>query len=165
MPPSDFKASQPSFRPAASQRLPTESARAWRGGALAAVLVLVIVLGSVLAYRWLVNDVHQRRSAMEGALADNAPSVDLSQMVMEAKTRRPQLDSSGANQRAVCAFLLAELQRQHFDFLQPLPPFLLDHIAGELNWLREHYDQARCGPLPATLRAKDGADGANAAAG
>lgn len=145
----DFKASEPSFRP---RETPAAAGRGWGRAALAGALVVLIVLTSVLAYRWLVNDVHQRRSAMQGALQERGPAPELP--LVQARPRRAELPGDAGSRPSSCAFLLAELQRQHADFLQPLPPPLLDHIAGELNWLRDQYAAAQCGPLPAALRPK-----------
>ncbi|NZA01973.1 DUF4124 domain-containing protein [Ottowia beijingensis] len=190
---------------------------------VAAVLVLVIVVGAYQAYEWLVNDVERRRAVAEAPAApppppaararqpDAAPPVG--RTVQPAQPSAPleapapavtgqaihkcvvdgqvtysnqpcpdgaasealQADGEDPNgvvgstgdsvpvlvarptslgvgdpshQTAVCGYLLAEITRLDFEFRQPLPPNVLDHISSRLSALRAEHAAAQCAPLP-----------------
>ncbi|MDO5624130.1 MAG: hypothetical protein Q4G71_05530 [Pseudomonadota bacterium] len=50
--------------------------------------------------------------------------------------------------QSACGYLLAEVMRLDFEFQQPLPPPVLDHISSQLADLRARHEQGRCPPLP-----------------
>lgn len=195
---------------------------------VAAVLVLVIVVGAYQAYEWLVNDVERRRAVAEAPAApppppaararqpDAAPPVG--RTVQPAQPSAPleapapavtgqaihkcvvdgqvtysnqpcpdgaasealQADGEDPNgvvgstgdsvpvlvarptslgvgdpshQTAVCGYLLAEITRLDFEFRQPLPPPVLDHISTLLGTLRAQSGAARCVPPQADAAA------------
>ncbi|MCL1961294.1 MAG: hypothetical protein FWG56_05895 [Desulfovibrionaceae bacterium] len=69
---------------------------------------------------------------------------------------RPAALSGGADasqQQADCNFLAAEITRLNYEFSQPLPPPVLDHISTRLAGLRAQADAARCAPLKAASSA------------
>ncbi len=49
---------------------------------------------------------------------------------------------------AVCGYLQAEIERLDFEFKQPLPPAVLDHISSQLAGLRTRQGEAKCSPAP-----------------
>ncbi len=65
-----------------------------------------------------------------------------------------------SHQTAVCGYLLAEITRLDFEFQQPLPPAVLDHISTRLSALRAEHAAAQCGPLPKSADDKKAASGA-----
>ncbi len=190
---------------------------------VAAVLVLIIVVGAYQAYEWLVSDVERRRAVAEAPAAPppppavRAPQPDaappVGRTVQPAQPSAPleapapavtgqaihkcvvdgqvtysnqpcpdgaasealQADGEDPNgvvgstgdsvpvlvarptslgvgdpshQTAVCGYLLAEITRLDFEFRQPLPPNVLDHISSRLSALRAEHAAAQCAPLP-----------------
>ena len=55
-------------------------------------------------------------------------------------------DDAASQQAATCGFLAAELSRLDYEFHQPLPPTVLDHISTRLTALRAQSAAARCAP-------------------
>ena len=213
-----------------------EAERGLIGWIVAAVAVLLIVVGAYQAYKWLVSDVAHRRAVAEGsaeapqpAPAATPPAPDALGGAQPGRTIRPpqpsapiandplapavagnasvnkcvvdgqvtytnepcpegaeQLDlhatgadpngvsgsvgdgvpvlvprpsalRSGADpsqQDAACRYLAAEIARLDFEFKQPLPPPVLDHISTRLGQLRADNSAAKCAPPPKTAEAK-----------
>lgn len=76
-----------------------------------------------------------------GSTGDSVPAV----------VERPAALAGGsdpAQQEADCAFLSAEIARLDYEFRQPLPPAVLDHISSRLANLRGRASSARCAPPP-----------------
>ncbi|MDO5693754.1 MAG: hypothetical protein Q4G70_14975 [Pseudomonadota bacterium] len=193
---------------------------------VAAVLVLIIVVGSYRAYDWLVTDVERRRAGTEAPPPPTEPVAQTpgadtpaaaapgrtirtpqpsppveavapavtgqaihkciidgqvsysNQPCPEGATSTPVVaageDPNGvagsagdsvpalvarptslgvgdpSHQVAACAYLVAEITRLDFEFQQPLPPNVLDHISTRLTTLRAEHQGAKCGPLPKT---------------
>lgn len=198
---------------------------------VAAVLVLVIVVGAYQAYEWLVSDVERRRAVAESpgpalpppSAAPSAfeppPAAPVGRTLGPAQPSAPReapapavtgqaihkcvvdghvtysnqpcadgaegqplhaaagedpngvLGSAGDDPRAVaarpvhvsvddpshrtavCGYLLAEITRLDFEFQQPLPPAVIDHISTQLGALRADHAAAKCGALPKSLSA------------
>lgn len=75
---------------------------------------------------------------------------------------RPVLLANGSDPGhldAVCRHLAAELERLDFEFRQPLPPPVLDHISSRLNTLRAQSQAAECAPVARPAAAKPAAAG------
>ena len=196
---------------------------------VAAVLVLMIVVGAYQAYEWLVSDVERRRAVAEAPAPAPAPPPAVSEAQVSppvGRTIRPPQPSApleapapavtgqaihkcmvdgqvtysnqpcpdGApgeplqaegedpngvvgstgdsvpvlvarptslgvgdpsHEAAVCGYLLAEITRLDFEFRQPLPPNVLDHISSRLSALRAEHGAAKCPALP-KAKADDG---------
>ena len=74
----------------------------------------------------------------------------LAAAVAVAPTAAPSAAASGdeaSEQAATCGFLAAELSRLDYEFHQPLPPAVLDHISTRLTDLRAQSAAARCAAL------------------
>ena len=85
-------------------------------------------------------------NGVSGSAGDTVPSVLVA---------RPANLGAGdpSQQTALCGYLAAEIARLDFEFKQPLPPNVLDHISSQLSGLRAQHGAAKCEPLP-----KPGAD-------
>ena len=85
-------------------------------------------------------------NGVSGSAGDTVPSVLVA---------RPANLGAGdpSQQTALCGYLAAEIARLDFEFKQPLPPNVLDHISSQLSGLRAQHGAAKCEPL-----AKPGAD-------
>ncbi|MFV0678824.1 hypothetical protein [Ottowia sp.] len=57
---------------------------------------------------------------------------------------QPVAFSTPGQQQADCNFLVAEVTRLDYEFQQPLPPPVLDHIATRLVDLRSHAEAIQC---------------------
>ena len=80
-------------------------------------------------------------NGVTGSTGDGVPAV----------VARPAPLSGGADpsqQAADCSFLTAEIGRLDYEFQQPLPPAVLDHISTRLSGLRAQAGAARCAPPP-----------------
>lgn len=53
-------------------------------------------------------------------------------------------NANNGQQQANCNFLTAEIARLSYEFQQPLPPAVLDHISSRLTGLRAQTEDARC---------------------
>lgn len=84
------------------------------------------------------------------AATDSATAVPLPPVALNAH-------SPGSTRRSVCNHLLAEVARLNFEFQQPLPPPVLDHISSHLAMLRSQHAEAQCPPLPKPLSQTPGA--------
>lgn len=195
---------------------------------VAALAVLVLIVGAYHAYDWLVSDISHRRAVAEGTLpapssSEPAPPRDLvpppaalpapsaepaapaitgaagiNKCVLDGQvtyTNGPCPDgaeplapavagtdpngvagsagnitptvvarpaalagSSDPSQLvASCAYLAAEIDRLGFEFRQPLPPPVLDHISTQLALLRAQSLAADCAPLAKVEEPKPGA--------
>jgi hypothetical protein len=224
MPQDIHPAAEPTLRPPENDA----ASGVWRW-LLAAVVVVVILVGAYQAYRWLVSDVERRRAvavepapapastpvamappaertpppvarapapAPPPAAAPNegpAPAVtgqSIHKCVVDGQvtySNQPcpdgaisttlQADTPGTDpngvagsagdsvpavlvarpaslsvgdpgsQTAVCGYLKAEIERLDFEFKQPLPPAVLDHISSQLASLRARHGEAKCAPL------------------
>ncbi|QTD45518.1 hypothetical protein [Ottowia testudinis] len=80
-------------------------------------------------------------NGVSGSAGDEVPTV---------RVARPVNLGSGdpSQQTAVCGYLTAEIARLDFEFKQPLPPNVLDHISSQLSGLRAQHGAAKCDPLP-----------------
>ena len=90
-------------------------------------------------------------NGVTGSIGDGVPAV----------VARPVALANGSDPGhvdAVCRHLAAELERLDFEFRQPLPPPVLDHISSRLNTLRAQSQAAECAPV-----AKPAADKPDAA--
>ena len=85
-------------------------------------------------------------NGVSGSAGDTVPSVLVA---------RPANLGAGdpSQQTALCGYLAAEIARLDFEFKQPLPPNVLDHVSSQLSGLRAQHGAAKCEPL-----AKPGAD-------
>lgn len=85
-------------------------------------------------------------NGVSGSAGDTVPSVLVA---------RPANLGAGdpSQQTALCGYLAAEIARLDFEFKQPLPPNVLDHVSSQLSGLRAQHGAAKCEPLP-----KPGAD-------
>lgn len=186
------------------------------GWIVAAVAVLVLIVGAYHAYGWLVSDISQRRAVAEGTVPDPAAETAAPQPPGEAAVQpppatgepaapavtgvgvnkcvrdghvtytngpcpegsepvalaaagidpnrvtgahgdavpaapvRPTVLGSGsdpAQLEASCRYLAAEIERLGFEFRQPLPPPVLDHISTQLVVLRAQSQAADCPPV------------------
>lgn len=61
----------------------------------------------------------------------------------------PGVDNEQAARDAQCGYLAAEIARLGHEFDQPLPPPVLDQIAGQLKALRERNARLKCAGEPA----------------
>lgn len=71
-----------------------------------------------------------------------------------ASPPRAVRSNAGAQDIAQCHFLSAEIARLSYEFEQPLPPPVIDHIATRLKQLQERSAEAGCGASPPTSRGK-----------
>lgn len=80
-------------------------------------------------------------NGVSGSAGDTVPSVLVA---------RPANLGAGdpSQQTALCGYLAAEIARLDFEFKQPLPPNVLDHISSQLSGLRAQHGAAKCEPLP-----------------
>lgn len=80
-------------------------------------------------------------NGVSGSAGDTVPSVLVA---------RPANLGAGdpSQQTALCGYLAAEIARLDFEFKQPLPPNVLDHISSQLSGLRGQHGAAKCEPLP-----------------
>jgi len=80
-------------------------------------------------------------NGVAGSAGDSVPAVLVA---------RPAALSVGdpGEHSAVCSYLAAEIERLDFEFRQPLPPAVLDHISSQLASLRTQHGSAKCSPLP-----------------
>ena len=80
-------------------------------------------------------------NGVSGSAGDTVPSVLVA---------RPANLSAGypSQQTALCGYLAAEIARLDFEFKQPLPPNVLDHVSSQLSGLRAQHGAAKCEPLP-----------------
>ena len=80
-------------------------------------------------------------NGVSGSAGDTVPSVLVA---------RPANLGAGdpSQQTALCGYLAAEIARLDFEFKQPLPPNVLDHISSQLSGLRAQHGAAKCDPLP-----------------
>ena len=80
-------------------------------------------------------------NGVAGSAGDHVPAVLVA--------RPASLDVGDPGQHsALCGYLTAELERLDFEFRQPLPPAVLDHISSQLAGLRAQHAGAGCAPLP-----------------
>ncbi|MBK6614924.1 hypothetical protein [Ottowia sp.] len=100
----------------------------------------------------------------EGASADAAPATGLDPNGVSgsagdgvpALVARPapfSATTDPSQQAAACRYLAAEIERLDFEFRQPLPPPVLDHISTLLGTLRAQSGAARCVPPQADAAA------------
>jgi hypothetical protein len=85
------------------------------------------------------------------ALAEDSNGVvGVTGDTLPALAARParMAQTDGSYQAAVCGYLAAEITRLDFEFRQPLPPAVLDHISSQLAALRADHGVAQCAPLP-----------------
>lgn len=173
---------------------------------LLAVAVLVLVVGGVLGYRWLVRDVAQRQAVAQHQTLepapvngdmDVAPPEDPAPALMPvpvdedgeplapavlgdsinkcvkngrvtftnqacpegSEQSAPGTDQGGIavagratvrqptaaeDQKALCNYIVAEIERLGHEFQQTLPPPVLDHISTDLTVLREQGETHGC---------------------
>ena len=80
-------------------------------------------------------------NGVSGSAGDTVPSVLVA---------RPANLGAGdpSQQTALCGYLAAEIARLDFEFKQPLPPNVLDHVSSQLSGLRAQHGAAKCEPLP-----------------
>ncbi|MDO5289088.1 MAG: hypothetical protein Q4F13_05570 [Pseudomonadota bacterium] len=91
--------------------------------------------------------------------AEPAPLTDLGAATPDAAAGAPpspaplvlSANSPASARHAACNHLLAEIARLDFEFQQPLPPPVLDHISTHLGVLRSQHAEAQCPPLPKSL--------------
>ena len=80
-------------------------------------------------------------NGVAGSVGDSVPAL--------LAARPASLDVGDPGQHsAVCGYLAAEIERLDFEFRQPLPPAVLDHISSQLAGLRAQHGGAHCGALP-----------------
>lgn len=95
----------------------------------------------------------------EGAAADAAPATGLDPNgvsgsagdglpVVVVARPAPFATDDPSQRDAACRYLAAEIERLDFEFRQPLPPPVLDHISTLLGTLRAQSGAARCAPPP-----------------
>ncbi|HNR82453.1 MAG: hypothetical protein IT498_02035 [Rubrivivax sp.] len=72
-----------------------------------------------------------------GLAGDSVPSVQPAELSLEGASR--------SQRDAACAYLAAEIARLEFEFQQPLPPPVLDHLSTRLSGLRARQRAAECG--------------------
>ena len=79
-------------------------------------------------------------NGVSGSAGDTVPSVLVA---------RPANLGAGdpSQQTALCGYLAAEIARLDFEFKQPLPPNVLDHVSSQLSGLRAQHGAAKCEPL------------------
>lgn len=91
------------------------------------------------------------------AVSGEAPGMDANGVIgstgegPSTQVARPSGLSSGGDPgqyQAGCTFMVAEISRLDYEFSQPLPPPVLDHISTRLTQLRQQASAARCA-LPA----------------
>ncbi len=84
-------------------------------------------------------------NGVTGFTGDKAPLV----------TDRTALSDDPSRREAECHYLAAEITRMDYEFQQPLPPPVLDHLATNLKNAREQSTSLKCLDIPkATLAAK-----------
>lgn len=76
-----------------------------------------------------------------GSTGDRVPATTVAQPVALAAA-----GSDPGQQEAACGYLAAEIERLDFEFRQPLPPQVLDHISSRLTSLRGQSQAGQCEP-------------------
>lgn len=74
-----------------------------------------------------------------GSTGDRVPATVAQPLVLATGADPAQLD-------ATCRYLAAEIERLDFEFRQPLPPQVLDHISSRLVVLRAQGETGQCAP-------------------
>ncbi|MCB2034422.1 MAG: hypothetical protein KDF57_14360, partial [Ottowia sp.] len=67
-------------------------------------------------------------------------------------------DGDPSARESECGYLASEIERLRYEFDQPLPPPVLDQIAGRLKSLRDNSAQLKCPPEPAQAGRKPAGD-------
>lgn len=80
-------------------------------------------------------------NGVSGSAGDGAP------VVVPRPSAFANSGQDPAQDEAVCHYLVAEIDRLDFEFKQPLPPPILDHISTRLAELRGQHSAAQCEPL------------------
>ena len=75
-----------------------------------------------------------------GSTGDRVPATVAQALVLATGADPAQLD-------ATCRYLAAEIERLDFEFRQPLPPQVLDHISSRLVVLRAQGEAGQCAPV------------------
>lgn len=122
----------------------------------ATLIALAVLIGmAIVAYSWYAGNVAQREMMTAGNESGQItvpPPVEvegLAQAVnVPGNTSVVPMDPGNIDdpdrRRSTCGYLAAELERLDYEFKQPLPPPVIDHIATQITRLHTQANRYDC---------------------